>query len=92
MVLHGGKQCVGIRPGGQGGSPDRDVSRGTKFEQHSYRAAKQLLPGRPPKLIHTLTPLHATSLTAMRRHGVLGPLGLGSQAPPLPHCILPYWR
>ena len=41
----------------------------------------------------TLSPLlHATSLTAMRRHGVLGPLGLGSQAPPLPHCILPYWR
>ena len=39
----------------------------------------------------TLSPLlHATSLTAMRRHGVLGPLGLGSQAPPLPHCILPY--
>ena len=29
--IHGGKQCVGIRPGGQGGSPDRDVSRGTKF-------------------------------------------------------------
>ena len=26
----------------------------------------------------------------MRRHGVLGPLGLGLQAPPLPHCILPY--
>ena len=39
----------------------------------------------------TLSPLlHATSLTAMRRHGVLGPLGLGLQAPPLPHCILPY--
>ena len=39
----------------------------------------------------TLSPLlHATSLTAMRRHGVLGPLGHGSQAPPLPHCILPY--
>ena len=64
--------------------------RPKEVEQHSYRAAKQLLPGRPPKLIHTLTPLHATSLTAMRRHGVLGPLGLGLQAPPLPHCILPY--
>ena len=31
----------------------------------------------------TLSPLpHATSLTAMRRHGVLGPLGHGSQALP----------
>ena len=27
-----------------------------RIQQHSYRAAKQLLPGRPPKLIHTLTP------------------------------------
>ena len=30
--------------------------RPKEVEQHSYRAAKQLLPGRPPKLIHTLTP------------------------------------
>ena len=52
--------------------------RPKEVEQHSYRAAKQLLPGRPPKLIHTLTPssrhlTHRDAATWCARPWVAGP-------------------